>query len=183
MTGGNLLSIGQLCNNGYEVIFTKNMIKFVGKNNEIQFNGTRDTNNGMWTVHFPQQRANIILQYKPIRDAIKCMHAACSSPYISTLCKAIDIGLFHFWPVLTSKRVRQFIKQNSIATAQGQLTQVQQYLPSKIVTNNVIQNKHDAYVKIELAKSTDAYTYKTYSDLTDRFPQRSSRGNQYIFIL
>ena len=44
-------------------------------------------------------------------------------------------------------------------------------------------NKHDAYVKIELAKPTGAYTKKTYSDLTGRFPQRSLRGNQYIFIL
>jgi len=182
LSSGNLLSVGQLCDDGYKVTFTKDKVLF-SKNAKEQFSGKRKLVNGMWTVQFPY-KANIILPYKPLGDAIKFMHAACFSPCVSTWCQAIDAGYFSTWPGLTSKRVRQFIPQNTIPTVKGHLTQEKQHLRStQIKANNAIETNNDAYVTIESARPTDLLNNKSYSDLTGRFPQRSNRGNQYIFIL
>ena len=137
----------------------------------------------MWTVKFPY-KANVIIPYKPLGDAIKFMHAACFSPCVCTWCQAIDAGYFSTWPGLTSKRMRQFIPHNTIPTVKGHLTQEKQHLRSTQTTaNNAIETKYDAYIKIENARPTESLNNKSYSDLTGRFPQRSSCGNQYIFIL
>ena len=181
LQSGNLLSVGQLCDDGYEIKFTKDQVEFC-KNNKTCFKGKRNEENGMWTTKFPHQ-ANIILSYKPLGDAIRFMHAACFSPCLSTWCKAIDKGYFSSWHGLTSKRVRQLLKHVPEATAKGHMTQEHQHLRStkKFVANSLKPTGAEAYVKIELAKSTQHSNI--YSDLTGRFPQRSSRGNQYIFIL
>ena len=43
---GNLLSVGQLCDDGYDVTFTQNNVKF-NKNNITKFQGERNNHNGM----------------------------------------------------------------------------------------------------------------------------------------
>jgi len=183
LQSGNLLSVGQLCDDGYEIKFTKDSVNFC-KNNSICFTGQRNKTNGMWMTKIPHQ-ANIILPYKPLGDAIKFMHAACFSPCLSTWCKAIDAGYFSSWHGLTSKRVRQFIKQIPEATAKGHMIQEQQHLrpTNSFMVNHLKPSYTEAYVKIELAKPTQTLSKNIYSDLTGRFPQRSTRGNQYIFIL
>ena len=52
LTSGNLLSVEQLCDDGYQVTFTKDQVHF-NKNNDVQFTGKRQHINGMWTVTFP----------------------------------------------------------------------------------------------------------------------------------
>jgi len=188
LTSGNLLSVGQLCNDGYDVTFTKNSVTF-NKNNQTMLTGKRRLHDGMWTITLPPpQRANIIIQYKPVGDAIKFLHAACFSPCISSWCKAIDNGFFKTWPGLTSKRVRQFMKINPTATVKGHLTQERKNLRStKTSKVNTLQATHDyneeAYITIEETTPKMLLENKNYSDLTGRFPQRSNKGNQYIFIL
>ena len=188
LTSGNLLSVGQLCNDGYDVTFTKNNVTF-NKNNQTMLTGKRRLHDGMWTITLPPpQQANIIIQYKPVGDAIKFLHAACFSPCVSSWCKAIDKGFFKTWPGLTSKRVRQFIKINTEATVKGHLTQERKNLRStKTLQANVILETSDdnnkAYIKVEAATPQMLFENKNYSDLTGKFPQRSNKGNQYIFIL
>ena len=183
LQSGNLLSVGQLCDDGYEIKFTKDQVHFC-KNKSTCFAGQRNKINGMWMTKFPHQ-ANIILPYKPLGDAIRFMHAACFSPCLSTWCKAIDAGYFSSWHGLTSKRVRQFIKHIPEATTKGHLVQEKQNLRStnSFMANNLKPIYKEAYVKIELAKPTPTLNKNIYSDLTGRFPQRSTRGNQYIFVL
>ena len=189
LTSGNLLSVGQLCNDGYEVTFTKNDVTF-NKNNQTMFTGRRRLHDNMWTVTLPPpQKANIVIQYKPVGDAIKFLHAACFSPCISSWCKAIDKGFFKTWPGLTSKRVRQFIKINTEATVKGHLTQERKNLRSTkpmqadAIIETLNASTKDAYITVEEATPKRLFENKNYSDLTGRFPQRSNKGNQYIFIL
>ena len=164
LQSGNLLSVGQLCDDGYEIKFTKDQVQFC-KNNETCFTGKRNAENGMWTTNFPH-RANIILPYKPLGDAIRFMHAACFSPCLSTWCKAIDKGYFSSWHGLTSKRVRQFLKQIPEATTKGHMTQEQQHLRSTktFMANSLKPIQAEAYVKIELAKPTQSLHNNKYSE-------------------
>ena len=106
---GNLLSVGQLCDDGYKIHFTKTNV-ILSKNGKIAAQGNRNSLNGMWYINLPipttkSNIANFVLPYKPIKKAIQFLHAACFSPCISTWCNAIDNGFFKSWPILTSKRV------------------------------------------------------------------------------
>ena len=189
LTNGNLLSVGQLCDDGYNVTFTKNKVMF-SKNNQTMSKGIRRMHDGMWNVKIPPpQQANIIIQYKPIGDAIKFLHAACSSHCVISWCTAIDKGFFKTWPSLTSKRVQQFIKMNTEATVKGHLTQERKNLRSTKLNQNAntaqeateYHNK-EAYITIEAATPQKLFKNKTFSNLTGKFPQKSNRANQYIFI-
>ena len=187
LKSGNLLSVGQLCDDGYKVTFTNRKVTFT-KNNETKFEGNRNQTNGMWMLQFPDQKANYLIPLKPIGDAIRFMHAACFSPCVSTWCQAIDAGFFKHWPALTAKRVRQFIKINPPPTVKGHLAQERQHLRSTKQNNNIEQQRIDepsnaAYIKIEEAPPRTLSNRKIYSDLTGKFPQKSNKGNQYIFIL
>ena len=52
LTSGNLLSVGQLCDDGYDVTFTKNKVTF-SKNNQTMLKGIRRMHDGMRTVNIP----------------------------------------------------------------------------------------------------------------------------------
>ena len=116
LTTGNLLSVGQLCDDDYTAIFDKDKVVFL-KDNNIQFTGNRNSLNGMWYTKIPRtnaqsQQANFVLSFKPVEEAIRFLHAACFSPCISTWCKAIDSGFFHTWPGLTSAKVTKYLPHN-----------------------------------------------------------------------
>jgi len=193
LASGNILSVGQLCDDDYEVTFTKNKVLF-DKDNDIKFSGQRNPINGMWMAKFPiKHQVNVIIPYKPMQDAIKFMHAACFSPCISTWCNAIRQGYFSTWPGLTAAKVTQYIKQNPEATVKGHLTRERKNMrstrsPNLLSMSNQISEMqkpeiNEAYIKIEFANPAKWKDRAVYSDLTGRFPQRSNRGNQYIFLL
>ena len=80
------------------------------------------------------------------------------------------------------------MKINTEATVKGHLTQERKNLRStKTSKVNAMQatddNNNDAYITIEETTPKKIFENKNYSDLTGRFPQRSNKGNQYIFIL
>ena len=189
LTTGNLLSVGQLCDDGYDIQFTRQKV-LLFKSQKLVLQGNRNRQNGMWYLNLPTQEtqtmhsANFVLPYKPIKQVIQFLHAACFSPCISTWCSAIDKGFFKSWPGLTSKRVRQCLQMNPIATVKGHLTQERKNLRSTSSANFSIETTksnvfHDCYLKITSFNKSDI----TYSDQTGRFPLRSLRNHQYVFVL
>ena len=51
-TGSALISIGQLCDDDCAAIFTKFNVKII-KDGNIIITGTRDSQNGLWTIPLP----------------------------------------------------------------------------------------------------------------------------------
>ena len=142
---GNLLSVGQLCDDGYRIHFTKAHV-ILSKNGKMAAQGKRVCINGMWYINLPIPKpsasiANFVLLFKPIEKAIQFLHAACLSPCISTWCDAIDNGIFKLWPILTSKHVRQRFEVNASATVKGHMTQERQNLQSTSKINFAINKK------------------------------------------
>ena len=156
-----------------------------------------------------KHKLNVILRKKQTHmELVNYLHAACFSPVKSTFVKAIKNGFLKSWPGLTAPLVEKYLTE-SVATAQGHLKQEKQHLQS---TKKLLQNKHPIddlckqTQKLHLNdKSNDAVinnlatqpedceevTYMLidrkndkigYIDSTGRFPQRSSSGNEYIFI-
>ena len=129
-------------------------------------------------------------------DLAQYLHAACFSPVLNTWEKAIKNNHFSTWPGLTAHLVCKHLPI-SPSTVQGHLKQEQQGLQSTTtgqrnttatkftISNNTFpispspnQRTHDvAYAIIDPSTMTNAYF-----DLTGKFPQRSSSGNQYIFV-
>ena len=156
-----------------------------------------------------KHKLNVILRKKQTHmELVNYLHAACFSPVKSTFVKAIKNGFLKSWPGLTAPLVEKYLTE-SVATAQGHLKQEKQHLQS---TKKLLQNKHpidelckqtrelhlndksnDAVINNLATQPEDCeeVTYMLidrkndkigYIDSTGRFPQRSSSGNEYIFI-
>ena len=48
LTYSSLLSVGQLCDAGYRVVFDKNKVKVISKTNTVDMVGTRDRTTGLY---------------------------------------------------------------------------------------------------------------------------------------
>ena len=185
LKSSNLLSVGQLCDDGCDVIFSKTTAKAI-KNDKIVFEATRDFSNGMWTVPLtclknstPPQESNAIIQYNTAKhDVISYLHAACMSPTPSTWMQAIDKGFFSTWPGVTSKAVKKYLIPSQ-ATTKGHLDQESknQLSSQPLQTPNNLKTHEIMCNVVELPKG------KIFTDQTGRFPVQSSKGNNYVFVL
>lgn len=170
----NLISIGQLCDDGCEVLFTQSTMT-VKKNSNIIFRGHRSTTDGLWNIHLPQTSPSpspnfathtpgnsptdspqhsapsitpslnvIIRKSTTAKDLAIYMHATCFSPARHTLLKAIKNNHFIGWPGFTESLVLKHLPL-TIATAKGHLKQERQGLQSTSKANSIIDENLDMY--------------------------------------
>ena len=130
MTKKSLISIGQLCNDGYDATFTADHVPLT-KDGSTHITRHRNTTHGLWTISllggtpptstFPGAAlAHSVYKMTTLQDLVIYLHHACFSPVPSTWIKAIDAGYFSTWPGLTSDLVRKHLPK-SVATAKGHL--------------------------------------------------------------
>ena len=112
------------------------------------------------------------------------------SPCITTLQQVIYNDNLLSWPV----EHLNFIKliHTTIATEKGHLDQERKHLQSTSTPEDLLHNfpskleekMHSQFAQIvsPLLKLTPL-KQKSYADLTGQFPHKSSRGNQYLFVL
>ena len=190
MTGKSLLSIGQLCDDGYHATFTADHVQLT-KHGSSHVIGHRDPTNGLWNVpllgsHQPTNTfpvtsvSNSAYEMQTLPDLVTYLHRACFSPVPATWTKAIDAGYFATWPGLTSDLVRKHLAK-SVATAKGHLRQDRKNVRSTKPTAPLpapepTTRTHCAFTKIILISGT------LYSDQTGHFPTTSSRGSKYVMI-
>ena len=136
-------------------------------------------------------------QFATLPQRIAFYHAALFSPALSTLCKTLDAGYLTTWPELTSALVRKYPPQ-SRAMIEGHLDQQrvntatsrsQGHRTITLPINN-LPFPHDDRQSTSLAQRTNAaylaimsLKNHTYSDQTGKFPGKSRKGNEYLFIL
>ena len=176
----NLLSIGQLCDNGMTALFSKNTV-VIQKEGKTIIQGQRNHSNGLWTTPLPTHTCNMTYMSQNIKNMTKFMYAALCSPSISTLTKAIKSNLLQSWPGLTIENVNKYLT-NSDASLKGHMDRVRQNLRS-----TKSQETEDTCVKQE-AKTQQAFATielagKIYTDQTGKFPAASSRGYKYVLIM
>lgn len=114
------------------------------------------------------------------------MHAVCGYPVKLTSLKAIQVGNFVGWPLLTFQNAKKYYPETS-ETPKGHLNQTRKKLrstkikqqPLKECDTRKLRGKkvRDVYVKIDDVKET------IYSDQTGQFPKRSKAGNRYIMVM
>ena len=138
-----LLSLGQFCDNGYEVHLTEHEIFITHMMDAaLSLKGHRDPYSKMWTVNITDQScktearvqttrlmANNVYEYKKKQDIVTYLHKAAFSPVKSTWIQAVQNGFYTTWPGLTPELVDKHL-QKSTATVKGHLQQIRQNLQS-----------------------------------------------------
>ena len=187
MTNESLLSVGQLCDQGCQAVFTKNNL-YVLHNNKLVIKGTRNTKDGLWDVPFNQSENYslnfIIKRNQPKYELAQFLHACAFSPALDTFQKAINNGNFISWPGIREINFKKILG-NTPAIAKGHLDQERQGLQSTKQIEDDYFPPQEPIKTYHIAAKIECYQAKqmAYSDLTGKFPHVSSRGNQYVLVL
>ena len=201
LSSASLLSVGRLCDDDCEVLFTKNLVHAT-KHGNLILEGTRNKQDGLWDINLKQSihKANIVIQkHTKTSELIEFYQGCLFSPTKSTLLHAAKQGNFIAWRGLTPQNIQKYYKP-TIFTAKGHLNQERKNLQStKLISPTPLSpadeflNHEDFFPTLEtrMSPTTDVlcsiqpFQAKDtgYSDLTGRFPYPSSRGNQYVLVL
>ena len=140
-----LISIGQLCDDGFFSTFRKDHLTLVKK--DITITGNRDANNGLYYTNLAscsqptvQKTQSLHTSYAHSAYSISTkgylvcyLHLSAFSPVISTWTSAIDAGYYTTWPGLTSQLVHKHLPK-ALETAQVYLRQQRRNVRSTKIT-------------------------------------------------
>jgi hypothetical protein len=132
----SLLSVRQLCNEGYIVTFKKASVT-VRNSQEFQIlSGPRDLDTGLWRInlrqdnkHVHQAVANNVYELSNTEALVHYLHKALFSPTKSALLQAVKSGHLVNWPGLTEDAIHKYLKLTP-ATAMGHMNQRRQNIRS-----------------------------------------------------
>ena len=133
LTYRSLLSVGQICNTRYRVVFDDDKVQAISKTtNSVDLVGYRDPSTGLYhTPMEPSQSqlqapnatthiANNVYAMRTKTYLTKYLHLACWSPVTHTWCTTIKNGFFATFPGLTPQLVRTHLP-DSTATTKGHM--------------------------------------------------------------
>jgi hypothetical protein len=195
----SLLSIGQLCDSGYKVIFDSPTMQ-VMDGNICVLTGQRNNTNGMWEVELPtrDEHANAITT-QTAAELIAFAHATLFSPALSTLENALTKGYLINFPGLTAKLLRKH-PPTSIAMVKGHLDQtrknqqstkktapkaphlIEPDIPTKALDTDDMSPAAITQRSDTCFCSVMEPTGQIYTDQTGRFVVPSSNGNNYLMV-
>jgi hypothetical protein len=133
----SLLSVGQLCNEGYTVTFRNFSVKICNSEELQILKGARDLDTGLWQINLqkehqqPQQAvANNVYELCSTGALVDYLHKAMFSPIKSALLQAVKNGHLVTWPGLTEKKVINKHLKLTPSTTMGNMTQRRQNIRS-----------------------------------------------------
>ena len=204
LTSSSLISIGQLCDDDCTAILNKQDLK-IYKNGHMILQGHRNLTDGLWDVHLrgnvnnvhhtinhvtePTEKMNIIIRRDKTKSELaQYLHACAFSPALSTFQKSIRKGHFITWPGITNINFEKTLVATT-PSAKGHLDQERQNLQSTKTTIQQFdedQNPTPTSIKTNECMSLILpFNAKTtsYTDLTGRFPYKSTSGNEYLYVM
>jgi hypothetical protein len=139
MENNSLLSVGQLCDEGYSVLFNTNGVKILNEKQKIIMQGSRDHATGLWRINLLQTNPTCNISQPPsqphtsnnvyvLRNSgalVNYLHKEMSSSTKSDLVHAIKKGHLTTWPGLTVEAVNKHLKLTP-ATSMGHMNQRRQ---------------------------------------------------------
>jgi hypothetical protein len=194
MASHSLLSVGQLCNKGYIVTY-KNASVTICDPQEFQIlSGARDLDTGLWRINFrkdnqqlQQSVANNVYELRNTGALVHYLHKALFGPTKSELLQAVKNGHLVTWPGLTEEAINKHLKLTP-ATAIGHMNQRRQNIrsnsktPITTATEDVPTTGTNLGTKTHLVYAVLVNQGQLYTDLTGKFPVRSSKGNSYFMV-
>ena len=194
MANNSLLSVGQLCDEGYHVTFRQASVAIFNSTNKAILHGSRDHGTGLWRINLRDAEkkpeiceANNVYELRNTGALVNYLHKALFSPTKSAMLEAVKRGHLVTWPGLTEEAINKHLKLTP-ATAMGHMNQQRQNTRStKTVTKAELEEdsapKQEAGTKTHMVYAAVIDQGQLYTDLTGRFPVRSSKGNWYVMIV
>jgi hypothetical protein len=190
MANHSLLSVGQLYDEGYIVTF-KNASVTVCNSQKFQIlSGPRDLDTGLWRINLRQDNqqihqpvANNVYELRNTGALVHYLQKALFSPTKSALLQAVKDGHLITWPGLTEDAIHKHLKLK-LATVMGHMNQRRQNIrsTSKAPIEEVPTTDTYLSTKTHLVYAVLVDQGQLYTDLTGKFPVRSSKGNSYVMV-
>jgi hypothetical protein len=190
MANYSLLSVGQLCDEGYIVTCKHASVTICNSQQSQILNGPRDLDTGLWRInlkqnnnHIPEPIANNVYELRNTGALVHYLHKALFSPTKSAVLQAVkDVHLIT-WPGLTEDAIHKHLKLTP-ATAMGHMNQRIQNIrsTSKTPIADSPTSDTDLGTKTHLVYAVLVDQGQLYTDLTGKFPVRSSKGNSYVMV-
>jgi hypothetical protein len=190
MAHHSLLSVGQLCDEGYIVTFRRDTVTICNSDNSELLSGPRDETTGLWRInlkhtnkHKPDTIANNVYELRNTGALIHYLHTALFSPTKAAMLQAVKDGHLITWPGLTEDAINKHVKLTP-ATAMGHMNQRRQnkHSTSKASTEKQQPPDTDLGTNTHLVYAVVVDQGQLYTDLTGKFPVRSSKGNSYVML-
>jgi hypothetical protein len=190
MTNHSLLSVGQLCDEGYIVTFKRASVTICDSEKSQILNSPRDLNTGLWRInlkqpnnHIPEPIANNVYELRNTCALVHYLHKALFSPAKSAMLQGVKDGHLITWPGITEDAINKHLKLTP-ATAMGHMKQRRQNIRSTSKTPIVAQPTPDTDLgsKTHLVYAAMVDQGQLYTDLTGKFLVRSSKGNSYAIV-
>jgi hypothetical protein len=152
--------------------------------------GPRDLNTGLWriklkqtNIHVPETIANNVYELCNTGSLVHYLHKSLFSPTKSAMLQAVKDGHLITWPGLTEDAINKHLKLNP-ATAIGHMNQWLQNIRSTSKTPSAEPTPPDTDLgsRTHLVYAIVVYQGQVYTDLTGKFPMRSSKGNSYVMV-
>jgi hypothetical protein len=132
MAHHSLLSVGQLCDEGYKVTFQRDTVAICNSDNSKLLSGPRDETTGLWRInltqtdkHKPAPIANNVYELRNIGALVHYLHKALFSPTKAAMLQAVKDGHLITWPGLMEDTINKHLKLTP-ATAMGHMNQRRQ---------------------------------------------------------
>jgi hypothetical protein len=190
MANHYLLSVGQLCNEGYVVTFKNASVKFCDSQTCPILSGPRDSDTGLWRINLEQDIQQIhqavadnVYELRNTGALVHYLHKSLFSPTKSALLQAVKNGHLVTWPGLTVHAINTHMKLTP-ATVMGHMNQRRQNIrsTSKSQIADVPTTDASLGTKTHLVYVVLVDQGQLYTDLTGKFPVRSSKGNSYGMV-
>jgi hypothetical protein len=186
----SLLSVGQLCDEGYIVTFKQYTVTSCNSESSKLLSGPQDVNTGLWRINLKQTNKNIhdpiannVYELRNTGALVHYLHKALFSPTKSAMLQAVKDGHLITWPGLTEDAINKHLKLTP-ATAMGHMSQRRQNIrsTSKAPIEKQQPPDTDLGTKTHLVYAVVVDQGQLYTDLTGKFPVRSSKGNSYVMV-
>jgi hypothetical protein len=160
------------------------------RSHNLRFQKLRDLNTGLWRInlrttnnHKPEPIANNVYELRNTGSLVNYLHKALFSPTKSALLQAVKDGHLITWPGLMEHAINKHLKLMP-ATALGHMNQRRQNIRSNSKAPIEIQPTLDTYLgtKTHLVYAVVVDQGQLYTDLTEKFPVQSSKGNSYVMV-
>jgi hypothetical protein len=190
MANNSLLSVVQLCGEGYTVTFKQDTVTICNSGSSQILSGPRDVSTGLWRInlkqtnnHIPEPIANNVYALRNTGSLVHYLHKALFSPTKSAMLQAVKDGHLITWPGLTEDAINKHLKLTP-ATAMGHMNQRRHNIrsTSKAPIEKQKTPDTDLGTKTHLVYAVLVDQGQLYTDLTGKFPVRSSKGNSYVMV-
>jgi hypothetical protein len=117
MENNSLLSVGQLCNEGYNVTFKIDGVTIFNRSGKEILKGNRDLGTLLWRInlrkedpHTPIATSNNVYELRNTGVLVNYLHKAMFIPTKTALIKTITQGHLTTWPVITEGAINNHLK-------------------------------------------------------------------------